>query len=253
MNAPRPLRGLTSARGHHFLAGALDGDSVVVDLGAHQGEFSVELASRFGCRCYAVEANPALCNRMAEMSRVKVFNYAIAGENRPVSLRVDANLEASSLAGDAESGSDVLVTVRGMTLETYLRCHGIDSVDLLKVDIEGAEVDLFTSLSDEVLGRMGQITVEFHDFIESLNMANEVDAIKRRLASLGFACIVFSRSNNGDVLFVNRRRYTGSLARWLYLEWVSRYTQGIRRLLKRRISGKPTSPWRSRLGWPRAT
>lgn len=241
MNGLRPLRKLTSVRGHHFLAAGLDGSSVVVDLGAHQGDFSAEIAARFRCRCYAVEANPALCARMKRLPGVKVFNYAAAADDGPVSLRIDANLEASNLARNAEPGSGSLVTVPGTTLETFLRSRGIDRVDLLKVDIEGAEVEVFASLSDEWLRHMGQITIEFHDFIERLHIDNEVGRIKRRLTSLGFACIVFSRTNNGDVLFVNRQHYEGSPVAWLYLERVSRYTRGVRRVLRRTILGRLTA------------
>jgi hypothetical protein len=37
-------------------------------------------------------------------------------------------------------------------------------IDLLKADIEGAEISMLTACPDEVLGRIAQIGIEFHDF-----------------------------------------------------------------------------------------
>src|SRR5215212_3687717 len=86
--ARRLPRGLMSLRGHHFLATAINPDSVVVDLGAHLGEFSSEMSTRFGCRCYAVEAHPGLHERIAETPLVRKFNYAVGASDDPVRLRI---------------------------------------------------------------------------------------------------------------------------------------------------------------------
>ena len=64
----------------------------------------------------------------------------------------------------------------------------IDANDLLKVDIEGAEWDLFDSLSDEDFAKIGQITVEFHDFVFP-SMRERSEKIIKRLKDMGFSFI----------------------------------------------------------------
>jgi hypothetical protein len=47
-------------------------------------------------------------------------------------------------------------------MDTLLREHGVDRVDVLKVDIEGAEKEVFASCSSWI-DRVGVLIVEFHD------------------------------------------------------------------------------------------
>ena len=83
---------------HTFLAQDLSSRSVVVDLGAHLGRFSHGIVDRFGCRSYAVEANPSLCQRIESDPRISVFNMAIAATSGTVPLYLSSNYERSSIS-----------------------------------------------------------------------------------------------------------------------------------------------------------
>lgn len=52
-------------------------------------------------------------------------------------------------------------------------------------------------MSDDLLYKVKQITVESHGFMFPIK--KEIELIKRRLKLLGFICIVYSRANHGDV------------------------------------------------------
>lgn len=233
--APRPARGLVTLRGHHFLADLLGPDSTVVDLGAHLGEFSRAVHDAYGCQSIAVEADPVLFERIAEGEGIRKVHRAIGAVDGPVTFARDANPESSHLASDGRAGIETL-TVDGCTLETLRQQLGIARIDLLKLDVEGAEVQILASVDDSTLQEIPQITVEFHDFIEELRSRVAVEAAKTRLKKLGFACVVFSRSNNGDVLFVNRRHWQASALSWFYLEHGARYLRGARRMLARLLT-----------------
>ncbi|WP_366930871.1 FkbM family methyltransferase [Microcoleus sp. bin38.metabat.b11b12b14.051] len=56
-------------------------------------------------------------------------------------------------------GLQGVISVDAMTLDTFLNKHKIESIDLLKVDIEGAEEALFNSTSDATLCNIKQITI----------------------------------------------------------------------------------------------
>jgi hypothetical protein len=95
----------------------------------------------------------------------------------------------------------------GITFEHFLQTEGIKQTDLLKVDIEGSEVALFETTSDETLRNISQITIEFHDFVPgSIIQAHTVRRIRTRLKSLGFLCLPFSYVYpgmlNADLLFI---------------------------------------------------
>ena len=53
------------------------------------------------------------------------------------------------------------VPARCASLLTW--CAGIDRVDLIKIDWEGAEADVFSTLPDEILNECQWIVGEFHD------------------------------------------------------------------------------------------
>ena len=56
------------------------------------------------------------------------------------------------------------MTVSGYPLDVLLRAHGVNQVDLLKMNIEGAEVDALLG-AEAVLGATRHVVISCHDFI----------------------------------------------------------------------------------------
>lgn len=213
---------------HSFIGSLLDSNSVVVDLGANRGDFATQIANRWGCIVYAVEPVATLFEQIDENANIRKFNYAISSSNEEVLIKVPANRCASTrcLSGDREIAE---ISVRGITFDAFLRENEVRVADLLKIDIEGSELELFQTLKLATLRGIGQITVEFHDFIFP-DAHRAVEDTKREIAAHGFYCIPFSR-NNTDILFVNRRivRYW----EYLYLKLGVRNYRGLLRILSR--------------------
>jgi Methyltransferase FkbM domain len=90
-------------------------------------------------------------------------------------------------------------------LESLLTEMRPPRIDLLKMDIEGAEVMVLRSLSKATLQTIGQITVEFHsDPVFGFQLRRDVEDVIRLLQRRGFICFDFSGRSRLDVLFVNR-------------------------------------------------
>lgn len=234
MNPTSKVSGLISIRDHHFYANLINSDSIIVDLGSHVGQFSSEISEIFSCRCYAVEAMPSLCDRIIETPLIKKFNYAISPENKPVTFCITENPEGNHIERGLEDNFLEKITVEGISLENFLTTRQLERVDLLKVDIEGAEIEMFNSLSNETLCKIKQITVEFHDF--KFPIHKQVEAIKRRLKALRFICVVYSRANHGDVLFINQKLCTLHFVNSIYIQYISKYILGASRVIKRTLS-----------------
>jgi FkbM family methyltransferase len=222
------MSGLSSIRGHHFYATAIDSSSTIIDLGSHLGEFSAQVSHSFNCRCYAIEALPKLYEKIKETELVTKFNYAISGSNEEIKLHVEDNLEFNHIERETSQVNGPTINVTGKTLSSFVQEQNIQQIDLLKVDIEGAEVELFNSLSDKELKKIKQISVEFHDFVFK-EIRGDVEKIKERLKSLGFEYIVFSISTNGDVLFINKSVGILSIPQLLYIKFIAKYTRAIKR------------------------
>jgi len=208
---------------HHSLCPALlCKRSVVVDLGANLGFFASEVASRFGCSLYAVEASPDTFSRIQEEARVQKFNFAICGTSGYAALSISTNPEATSLKRLVGCDYTHSIEVPALTLDGFLKSHNVSRVDLLKLDIEGAEIEVFDSCSDAFLRTIDQITVEFHEWL-GVSSAAEVENVIHRLKNLGFFCFDLVRANHSDVLFINASRMSLVSYVWTLLQiWVPR-------------------------------
>jgi FkbM family methyltransferase len=196
---------MENIRGHHLFTHPLSNKATVIDLGAFKGEFAKKISQLFHCKVFAIEANPVVFPETYHDENVIKFNNAITDKNGAIRFYLANNPEGNSIFEAHSAVNDTFVEVEGITLSSFLAERGIDYVDILKVDIEGAEIHLFNNLDDAVLNKIGQITIEFHDFIPELNIAQEVLNIKKRLKQLGFKEIVCELPNK-DVLFVKLER-----------------------------------------------
>ncbi len=214
---------------HSFLPQLIDSNSVVVDLGAHDGDFAEEIIRQFGCCVVSAEPVHELLNRIHPHPLLKVLPVAVGGRNQAITMNVFASRCASVLGALSPEENSVTQTVEMVTLAEFLHRTSVQQVDLLKFDIEGAEIEVFDSCADQELQSITQVTVEFHDFIYP-EQRSAVARIRERMSDIGFWVLPFSLDNT-DVLFLNRTSRV-SPAEVTYLRTVVRYGKGFGRRLR---------------------
>jgi FkbM family methyltransferase len=228
---------------HSFVPSALGVNPVVLDLGANRGRFSGKMRERFGARCIAVEANPRLMDDL-RATVPDAFNIAIFDHVGEIKLELSQNELAATIKSEAGTTQDPEVeghvTVPCMDLESFAAHAKVDQIDLLKIDIEGAEIDMFRVCSDDFLRKIPQISVEFHDFC-GLTPAREVHECLDHLDSLGFASIRFSRIGHQDVLLINRNLFPISEFRLIWTRYGYRNLKGLNRMIRKQMLGKSWS------------
>jgi FkbM family methyltransferase len=184
-------------------------ESLVIDLGANKGAFSKEMNRLFRCKCYCIEPNPELYEQLLN-DKLNAFNYAITAANGPVEFYISTNPEASSLINNFENvwGLDKKITVEGISFQNLLRQLNIDTqiIEILKIDIEGAEIALIEGFTDDDVKNIRQITIEFHDWLNKDLHIKTVAAIKK-LVSLGFTAYTDTphHGNAVEMLFLNQK------------------------------------------------
>lgn len=159
------------------------GDEVVVDLGANYGMFSLH-ASRLApnSKIIAVEPFPSTFRRLQETmvsnkldDRVKIMQVAVVGEAREVLIDDNPDLPSHARKISGSSG----VKVEGLTLPMLFERFRLNRVDLLKVDVEGAEYELFSNLTSDDLKIVSRIGLEYHEGYNS-------ESLFKYIESLGF-------------------------------------------------------------------
>ncbi len=197
--------------GHGVYAPAVSAESVVLDIGAILGAFSREISATFGCSPIVVEANPALVPALRDRLNVDIMNVAVGGEDGEAWFNVSLNPEGSSLLDLPERSVydatlDRRIKVRSISLSTLLSTVSPRPIDVLKMDIEGAEIAALASVSDEMLGNIGQLTIEFHDDPTfGFGLEDQVDRAVERLEALGLVCLQFNRPSRNNTLFLGPR------------------------------------------------
>jgi FkbM family methyltransferase len=219
---------------HTFLPGLLDSNSIVIDLGANRGEFARELIRRFGCRVHAAEPLPCLCADIPPSPRLTLYPIAIGGRNGRARLNVFSSRCASLLASRENEATVQKQDVKVLDLHSLLALVGAEHIDLMKVDVEGAELEMFESALASDLERIALITIEFHDSMYPEHRPR-VEAIKRWLQSIGFRVINFSLDNT-DVLFINRAAGINAFE-YCTLKYIAKYVEGGKRMLHRLVKG----------------
>jgi FkbM family methyltransferase len=139
----------------------LESPAFIIDCGANVGMASLYFLNRYpAARVVSVEPSPAnfeLCRLNLEPygDRVKLIQGAVW--KSPGRLSLEANDQAwATRVSDDKPG-----TVEAFTVPA-LMAHGPGKVDLLKVDIEGSEGEVFGPDSQEWLPRVRNIAIELH-------------------------------------------------------------------------------------------
>jgi len=222
-------------RGHTFLPSCLIRTGKVIDLGMNKGDFAKVMRDRYGCSVAGLEANPSLAKATSNLSGILCKNAAISGSDGFVEFLIDEeNSEASRISVQASRIVDT-ITVPCVSLSTFLCQIGAEEVDLLKLDVEGAELDVVEKTDPVDLLRCAQITIEFHSFIYP-DQAGRVESAIAKLSELGFYHLDFSISR-ADVLFINTKMVDLTTADKGFLV-LQKYRDGVKRRLGR-LSGFP--------------
>jgi FkbM family methyltransferase len=157
----------------------------VVDAGANVGAFAVRQA-QIGARVIAFEPNPSCARRLwttvsrSGLEQVTLIPCALGAELGTATLVVGGSTLAGSLVETPEDGAVERFLVKVETLDHVAEALGLVRVDLLKVDVEFAEVEVLRG-AVRTLPRVERVVVEYH----SRDLLTQVCEL---LAGHGFRC-----------------------------------------------------------------
>ncbi len=146
--------------------------AIIIDAGANTGLTSVWFANRFpGSRIIAIEPekdNFAILEKnIAPYDNITPVHGALWDENKEIVL-VDPGLGTMGYMtrNNGTSQEDIparpLYRVKGMTLDRIMAEQGIGFIDILKIDVEGAEREIFQDPSSWI-DKVGSLIIETHE------------------------------------------------------------------------------------------
>lgn len=150
-----------------FMAGH---SKTVLDVGGHIGYFTL-LAKQAApaCKVHAFEPNPRMAaqfERHIELNQcegVTLNQMAISDHVCSVTLHVRETFEPGTTSIKERPYTDRQITVDAVTLDAYLDGAAVESVELTKIDIEGAEEAALRGMKDGLIsGRYGALFLGIH-------------------------------------------------------------------------------------------
>jgi FkbM family methyltransferase len=181
----------------------------VVDLGANMGFFTCQAAAAApGVRVVSVEPLPPYQEvlkknvRDNQFSNVTVVEGAICGEpDQIIPLTVWYNAAGELKTGQAPSDAARVETMkaRGYTLSEAFKLGKVERCDLLKVDIEGAEYELFEKITSDLWSKISRVVMEVHK-----DASRSENQIIRILEKNNFKVHVANQSSSTPLLWAVR-------------------------------------------------
>lgn len=147
-----------------YLAAVPHQPALIIDAGAHIGLTSLFFANKFpDAKIFAIEPAPTNIE-MLELNTVDYPNIALVraglwGEHRL--LRI-SNPDSTNWGFRVEPAGSGIEALPAVTVEDILKLAGTDTIDILKMDIEGSEREVFAA-SQAWIGKVRTLIVELHD------------------------------------------------------------------------------------------
>lgn len=150
----------------HLYRADLDASSVVVDVGAYTGEVAADIRDLYGCRVCAFEPAPQfydqLARRFEDDPQVSTFPYGVGAADATLPLALAG--QGSTVHGAPDEGAET-VDVQIRDVDAALTDLGVDRIDFLKMNIEGAEYDVLERLFETGWNeRIRYLLIQFHEW-----------------------------------------------------------------------------------------
>jgi FkbM family methyltransferase len=161
-----------------------------LDVGANHGYYTLIMADAVGHegRVAPVEPTPRLAELLRQTLDVNGFKHvtvvqeaATDGDGKTLQLVVPARRSLNARLSDVAGPTDATVDVRSVTIDALTRDW--PRVDLIKIDVEGAEEDVWEGMQQTISGNPGLV------LILELNVARYDDprSLLRRIERAGFS------------------------------------------------------------------
>jgi FkbM family methyltransferase len=133
---------------------SLENDDTVVEVGAYIGTWT-EIAAEVAERVIAIDPLARVDNSLQynihEHDNVRIVDKAAWSENKEVQINTSHNPNENSILSPDDFATGVSITLPGDTVPNIARENGIEKIDYLKIEAEGAEPEILTgALTDDM-------------------------------------------------------------------------------------------------------
>ncbi len=182
-----------------FITRLVNKDFTFFDIGGHIGFMSVTFSKNVK-QVFTFEAEPNNYNDL--LSNIKlngiqnIFpnNVAVTNENKKLSFFLGEGKNSgihSTIYNDSLSQKEI--QVNGITIDSFIEEKNISKVDLIKIDIEGAEMNALIGMKKLLVRDQPILIIELVAAHQNLNCIS-IKTFKQFLAQFGYQSYKISKS-----------------------------------------------------------
>ncbi|MEZ5502554.1 MAG: FkbM family methyltransferase [Halioglobus sp.] len=146
----------------------IDSDGVVIDAGAYTGEWATEIMERYNPTIHAFEPDPRNYKKLAktahEHSRLIPHQYGLGERNERVRMTMEL-LGSTMFADSRDTSGAPSAEVEIRDIADVWKSLDLGQVDLMKINIEGAEFPLLERMiKADLLKMVNCFMIQFHEW-----------------------------------------------------------------------------------------
>jgi FkbM family methyltransferase len=184
-------------------------DKVIVDLGANEGLYVLKMKENSpNAKIIAVEPNPEAFRILKKnvetnnLSDVMLVNSAVSSKNGKVNFEIikgSTEVGALKLYEKFENRGEIRkISVTSITLEKLFNMFNLNKIDLLKMDVEGTELEILKS-AESILPKIKKVVVEYHGAQKTKK------GVIKLMLKRNFKMLLMEKNKFfGDVYFINK-------------------------------------------------
>ncbi|MEJ7823201.1 MAG: FkbM family methyltransferase [Chitinophagaceae bacterium] len=142
----------------------------IIDCGANVGYSSLFFVAHFpDANIIAIEPQKdnfkQLQENLKNYSNIKTVNAAIWDQNTSLAIKDETEWSASFEVKEQQNKSGNNSSLQGITITELMAEYNLPTIDILKIDIEGAEYNLFANNPHDWLNKTRCLIIELHDLL----------------------------------------------------------------------------------------
>ena len=139
---------------------------IIIDAGANIGLASIYFTNKYSsAKIIAIELSPTNFQVLAKNTdlykNIEAINAGLWPVNQALKFKEEGFSPWGYKVNNKLEGNSI--SIDSITIPDIIEKYNISRIDLLKIDIEGAEVELFSENYESWLPKVKYIIVEFHD------------------------------------------------------------------------------------------
>jgi FkbM family methyltransferase len=184
-------------------------DSVVIDIGGFKGEWAFHISKKYGCKVHIFE--PVRSNYYAILKKswwrrkISLYRLAISDKTGTINFFLTPNADGHSVIDRSKSSKKKKVKkipVKSITLEKFFNDKDLSNVDLIKMNCEGAEIEILNSIDSILAKKIQQITFSGH--APKITNIEDHEAALKHIRNVGYSVEEYSNKQVSNRYYCRR-------------------------------------------------